>query len=84
MENLIFGGSLTSITQKVSRCTALERQLLKLDSVRDTVQNRLKPLYRDFKAKQLGIKSDHLTVLERRLDRKVLTDLSIIKFSVNF
>ena len=84
MENLIFDGSLTSITQKVSRCTALERQLLKLDSVRDTVQNRLKPLYRDFKAKQLGIKSDHLTVLERRLDRKVLTDLSIIKFSVNF
>lgn len=76
MENLIFGGSLTSITQKVSRCTALERQLLKLDSVRDTVQNRLKPLYRDFKAKQLGIKSDHLTVLERRLWTLFYTDAS--------
>lgn len=76
MENLIFGGALTSVTQSVSRCTALERQLLKLDSVRDTVQSRLKPLYRDFKAKQLGIKSDHLTVLERRLWTLFYTDAS--------
>ena len=76
IENLIFGGPLTSITQNVSRCTALERQLLKLDNLRDTVQNRLKPLYRDFKAKQLGIKSDHLTVLERRLWTLFYTDPS--------
>ena len=74
MENLIFGGALTSITQNLCRSLPLEREFLKVDNVRESVQSRLKPLYRDFKAKQLGMKSDHLTVLERRLWTLFYTD----------
>lgn len=76
MENLIFGEPITSVTQTLMRSDILEKKFSQLDTARETVQSRLKPLYRDFKAKQTALKNDHLAAYERRLWALFYTDTS--------
>jgi len=74
MEELVFGCPLTSVTQPLSRSGNLSQAIQKLDGIRENVKTRFVPLYKDFKAKQLGVKNDHLTALERRLWTLFYTD----------
>ena len=67
MEDLNFAAQLTCPTQSFSRPTELHRVTSLLESARGRAQDKLKPLYRQFKAKQSALKGDHLAVLERRL-----------------
>ena len=76
MEELIFGVPLTSITQKLSYPKCLEEKIVTLDAMREEAQSRLKPKYREFKAKQVLFKNDHLTGIERRLWTLFYTDVS--------
>ncbi len=76
MENLVFGGPITSITETLTCCDSLEKKFAQLDQVRETAQSQLKPLYRDFKTKQSALKNDQVDILERRLWTLFYTDVN--------
>ena len=74
MEDLVFGGPVTSFTQTLVGSDVLEKKFTQIDAARETAQSQLKPLHRDFKAKQAALKNDHLAVFERRLWTLFYTD----------
>lgn len=76
MENLVFGGPITSITETLTCSESLEKKFAQLDQVRETAQSQLKPLYRDFKTKQSALKNDQVDILERRLWTLFYTDVN--------
>lgn len=76
MEQLVFGGPISSTTQSLQRCDTLEKKLSELELLRQDVQSRFKPHYRDFKSKHSSMKNDHLKIFERRLWTLFYTDAS--------
>lgn len=83
MENLVFGGPITSITETITCSDSLEKKFAQLDLAREAAQSQLKPLYRDFKTKQLALKNDQIDSFERRLWTLFYTDINSMQRKTN-
>lgn len=76
MEELVFGKPLICVAQRIVNRTTIENSIASVDTIRNNVQSKLKPLYREFKSKQNFFKNDHLVALERRLWTLFYTDVT--------
>ena len=83
MTEMIFTAPLTQVTQALARSNNLEEGLLKLSNVRDSLHAQLKPLHRDFKARQSAIKNDQFSTLERRLWALFYTDTNSMQRKID-
>lgn len=67
LEKLTFDSELDELAYGTCKPQVLDNNITTLNTSRADMHNHLKPLYREFKTRLLGLKNDHLSDLERRL-----------------